>query len=397
MRQRTSWLLVIMLWAGIVGAQAENPTVTPINYGAVVNDTLTDELFYDWWLLDGSIGDELIVTMSASDGLAPLIGLLSPTRDLIARSDDGEPNATTELRTTLEANGEYVIVATRVGNADGETFGAYTLSVSRDVPPPPERVDPYREVEFTCNAGSAVNLLTLEIQEDADQTRFIGVSVYGLDGLVPVLRTTLEFDFEPYSDQFCIDPVGSEGVGNGEGDTLRLPNDDAPHTYVGGDVARTNFADAPDFGILQLNVGAMTDRDGGRFVVVIDGFTVGPDGDRDLFQMGLGPLLREGTLDVYMISDKTTRLDPALERVDADYETLRLCDDAAIPPCDDVPPIDGFATFASEYERTVTAGRFDAGLRLQPGAPDVLRVLAGSFDGRTSGGYTLVIIGEYAP
>ncbi len=386
-------LLALLLPAGAAAQGDPNrPGVFPIGYNVQMAETITEGGIYDWWQFDGVPGDQIRVTMTASEGLEPLIGLLTPNRDLVARSEDGNADSTVVLTHTLEESGEFTIVATRVGNADGTSTGRYELLLERTNVPvePPNR---YREVTFMCNQEEVSNVLTLAIEDDNAQTDFIGVSVYGLDGFQPSLRSTLEFDFAPYYDQFCFRPSDGDGPGFGRGDTLQLPGED--EITITDNAVKTNFQDASAFGVYELNIGAVDDAPG-RFVVVIDGMTVGRDGDRDLLEIGLGPLAREDSVRVYAVSDKTSRLDPFIELVDEDIDRLRGCDDAGRRDCDEVAAIDGFQTTSVALERTLTGGPFDAGLLLAPGEPGRMLVLFGGFEGRTYGNYSIVIIGEYS-
>ena len=393
---RIYWLLLFLVLLIPVGIAAQNdphrPSVLPLSYNATVTETITEGGIYDWWQFDGIAGDQIRVTMTATEGLEPLLGLLSPPQDLVARSEDGEANSTVTLVYTLETTGEFTVVATRVGNADGTSTGVYQLLMERTNAPtaPPDR---YREVTFMCGGNEASNVLTLAIEDDNDQTDFIGVSVYGLDGFEPSLRTQLEFDFEPYYDEFCYQSSDGDGPGYGRGDTLQLPGEEM--LTISDNAIRTSFQDASAFGLYELNVGAVNDTPG-RFVVVIDGMTTGRNGDRDLLEIGLGPLAREDSVRVYAVSDKISRLDPFIELVDEDINQLEACDDAGLRDCAGTPTIDGFSTTSVEYERTLEGGTFDAGLVLAPGEPGRMMVLFGGYDGRTYGDYAIVIIGEYS-
>jgi len=388
------WALVLSLLPA--AAQEDLPiTVAPLTPGVPVADTITDEGFYDWWLFDGQPGDVVTVEMAADAGLAPLVGLLAPGQELVARSEDGVPDATVTLTHTLEAAGEYRIVATRTGNADGTTTGEYVLSVERIRASRPAEPDRYREVSFMCEREETENVLTLAFEDDDDGAEDIRVSAYGLDGFRAVLRTQLEFDFDPFEDEFCYRAVDGVGPGYGEGDVLQLP-DEEPIT-ISAEGVRTAFSGVNELDLIEMNLGDISDE-GGRYVVAIEGMEIAPGGDRDLLEVGLGPLARDGVLYIYAISDKSTRLDPALQIIDEGRDVLYECDDAGRRDCADVPPIDGFSLEISlEDGGTITAGPFDAGLRLEPSAPEKIRVLVGGFDGRTAGNYTLLLVGEYEP
>jgi hypothetical protein len=388
-RYLLSFVLLVPL--GHILAQSEDaPTVAPLNIGATITETITENAIFDWWVIELDANQTINITMTAEDGLAPLLGLLNEESALVDRSQDGQPNSTVTLEFTAEESGEYRIVATRAGNQSGTTSGSYTLQAGRPTIQATPTANPYREVTFTCDgADEFVNLLTLEIEEDPEQSEVVDVSVYGLGGADPILRNTLEFDFEPFTDQFCV-RGNQAGVGGGMGDRLQLPDEDE-RSFEDG-VPKTNF-NPPDAFDIQMNIGAAA-PDGGQYVVLISGFTIAPDGDRDLLEVGLGPLARNSALDVYAVSDKSSRLDTFVERIDAGTTVLEDCDDAGQRDCEQVPSIDGLAWYSAEYDRTVRGGRFDGGLRLTPSTPDTQRILFGAFDGRTSGDYTIVIIGE---
>lgn len=391
--------LLVMLWilAGGLPLYAQQPddvTVAPIVGGSLVQDEISTAAFYDWWYLDANVGDTLRITMTPLEQtLAPLIGVLSPTRNLVGRSEDGQLGQALVYNHPVEEAGEYIIVATRVGNANGTSVGMYTLQVEIIAPSAPATPDPFREVTFVCNSTDAANLLTLGIQDDPEQSETVSVSVYGLDGLVPVLRSTLVFDFEPFRDQFCIDALGGRGAGYGEGDMLQLAGSDA--LLIGtGQTAKTNYQQASAFGLLRLNVGSL-ERSTGRYVVVIDGLHIGRDGDSDIFELGLGALAQASEVYVYAVADKRTRLDVSVRLLDDGFNPLADCDDAALRECADTPPINGFAWYSAEFDRRIEGGRFDAGVPLVTGSTARQLVAVRGYEGRTYGSYSLVIIGEF--
>lgn len=367
-------------------------TIAPINFGETVSDVISEAYFYDWWEVSLLAGQEIEITMTGRDGLEPLIGLLSPERSLVEQSEAGAANGSVGLRYESEADGTHVIIATRAGNESGTSIGAYTLSLDLVEA---AGVDPYREVLFTCQAEEVTNALTFAVQDDPEQTEFIGVTVYGLDGFIPALRTTLAFDFEPFADQFCTPSEGGEGPGWGQGDTLRLPGINEG-TVIEENAVKTTFRDANEFGLLRFNLAAWGESTG-RYVIVIDGLEIGRNGDRDLIELGLGPLARETTLYVYAVGNPNTRLDTHIDQIDNARTVIASCDDAGLRDCAAVPSIEGFEAVSVEYQRTVSGSRFDAGMALQPGTPDRMLLRISGFEGRTYGEYAIVIIGEFPP
>ncbi len=387
---KAMFMTSVLFWGAVPLLAQGNPnniTVAPISFDVPNEDIITEAYFYDWWLVQLRADQQISVTMTAQDGLEPLVGLLDPNRTLVERSDDGAPNTTVSLTYTAPEAGEYTIVATRAGNADGTSVGTYTVTVA-DVTPN-TNIDPYREVTFDCEGQEAANALTIEITEDKQEDapeQFMTASVYGLAGLQPGLRTTVELDFDPYFDQFCI------AEGRFREDRLQLPGGD-PIAWE-AQVPRTNFQNINDLTRIQLNVGALNGTSG-TYVIVIDGLAIERGGDRDLLEIGLGPLAQNEAVLVYAVSDKSTRLDSSVARIDPETNAMTTCDDAGSRDCEDVPAIDDFEWYSAEHGTTVSGGRLDGGIRLTPNSPDKQQVLVASFDGRTYGDYSVVIIGQF--
>src|SRR5690606_19871969 len=110
------------------------PVTTFIAFDDIVTETLTETAFWDWWQIQANEGDIIVADMIAEDALEPLLGILGPDGDLLDRSEDGPPGGSVSLEYTTPAAGEYTIVATRVGNANGTSTGPYTLQVRRANP-----------------------------------------------------------------------------------------------------------------------------------------------------------------------------------------------------------------------------------------------------------------------
>jgi len=362
------------------------PRADPMPINAVVDETLTDAAFYDWWLIQVAAGETLIVEMRAGPTLAPLLGVLDPSGTLVARSADGVPGGTVTLEYTAAAAGEHIVVATRVGNRDGDTSGTYQLSVRRpgDLPASESL---YQQVTFRCDAMEIANAVTLEFAEDPQQYAGYVISVYGLDAFVPVIRIALE---NVNVTDCARNPDGMDG------DVLTLPGME-PLTITGPlleQAAQLSIIGSTYPGPVTLTVGSLNSAPG-RFVVVVQGFHIDPASDNDALLVGQGPLAARRPLALYMIADKTSRLDPAL-RLSADTDPARAlaCDDAGSRRCRDLPSAEGLRAAVSTGGAEVVGGRFDAGLLLRSGAPELLAAELSSFQGSTSGGYALVLLGE---
>ncbi len=386
------WKTVLMLAAALAllrPAQAQNddaPRADPMPINAVVDENLTDAAFYDWWLIQVAAGETLSIEMRAGPTLAPLLGVLDPSGTLVARSADGALGGTVTLEYTAATAGEHIVVATRVGNRDGDSSGTYRLSVRRpgDLP---AGENLYQQVTFRCEALEITNAVTLQFAEDADQYTHYVISVYGLDAFTPVIRIALE----NVNVTDC--SRNSDGM---DGDVLTLPGAE-PLTFTGPlleQAAQLSIIGATYPGPATLTVGSL-DGAPGRFVVVVQGFHIDPASDRDAVQVGQGPLAARRPLALYMIADKASRLDPALSLgADTDPARALACDDAGSRRCRDLPSAEGLRAAVITGGADVVGGRFDAGLLLRPGPPELLAAELGSFQGSTSGGYALVLLGE---
>ncbi len=387
-------MLLLLFVALPVMAQDDRGFVdAPIQYDQTVAQGITNDEFFDWYRLQATAGDIIFIEMQAADGLAPLIGLLDPALELVARSDEGEPDGIVSMEYTASESGEYTIVATRAGRDTGTTTGTYALIVSRvggAAAPTPE--NPYTPVVLPCGDYEMTTAVQLRLTDDGNQVDYFRISIYGLDGFNPVIHLVIEdAGLTDCSQDAAVMPGDSVTLPAGlGGDSLTLPAD----TPAEGRAAQLRINSAAQLGSLVLTLGS---RDGaaGRYVALIQGFTIGVE-DLDTLELRLGPLARDTALYVYMLADPTSRLDPFMQLLPEDSGIS--CDDAGRRGCETTPVIDGFSAFINADDGwQVTGGRFDAGLMLTPGSPDPLEVQFGSFRGSTTGGYTLLLVGELPP
>lgn len=377
------WLLLVAL---PLAAQDDVPVVSDIAYDDFVEDSITASAFFDWWRVQAVEGDIMVVDMAASGGLEPLLAILDPGGDTVARTE-GAANATIQLEYTVPATGIYTLVATRVGSVDGTSTGAYSLRVRR-ANLPSVRPNPYQDVTFRCQDFEAATAVTLTFAEDTKTDLFHRFTVYGLEGFRPVIRVNLSAtpDFEDCS------PDAEQTVN----DTFTLPGE-APYTITSDTLdsaAQLALGGAENMGTITLTIAG---RDGtpGRYVALIEGFSIERGGDRDIVEVRLGPLAAKSTrLLVYMVAKPNSRLDPFMALPDEE----RACDDAGRRGCEDVPSLAGASFILHDREGvTITADRQDAGLILAPGSPDPMTLVLSSRGGDTYGDYVLVLIGELPP
>jgi hypothetical protein len=91
----------------------------------------------------GSAGDTVTITMSRAGGdLNSYLYLLDGQGQLLFEDNDsGGDNGDARIVYTLPADGAYLIVATRLGQAQGTTSGSYLLELSSDAVAPPPLVE----------------------------------------------------------------------------------------------------------------------------------------------------------------------------------------------------------------------------------------------------------------
>jgi hypothetical protein len=382
--------LIILITVFPVHAQEDRVTTSAIAYGQVVEDTLTVESFYDHWIFNGSEGDAVLIRMAAADGLAPLIGVIDAGGDLLARSDampdgtlvDAPVNGVAELRFTLPESGQYTIIATRVGNADGITTGSYKLSLIEEEVPATRDL---QDVVFRCDEYEITTAATIEFSGEGDDGAYYRITVYGLDGFQPYIRVTVPFEqgvtdctsdgSKTIGDEYTLDNRATVTVSEGSPYT-------AQHILTGMEA----------LGQLTLVIGSRNGEPG-RYVAVIEGLSINTPGDVDRMNVRLGPLAAETEMFLYMVRDSSTRIDPQM-RMEAENPVIDfICDDAGRFDCADIPA-------ATLYQVTmqdgvmVSGGRLDAGIRIATGNPDRVTVQFRSRSDTTSGAYAVLMIGE---
>ncbi|MBZ0303065.1 MAG: hypothetical protein K8J31_25185 [Anaerolineae bacterium] len=380
--------LIALLLVGPLFAQDDLPLSEPINYDDSVTDDLTQRAFWDWWHIQAAQGDVIVVDMQAREMLEPLLGILDPDGTLVARSDDGTAGGSVSLEYTVQQEGEYTLVATRVGNENGTSDGPYALRVRR-ANEVPARENAYQEVTFRCQDYEAANAATIEFADDPEQATYYLISVYGLDGFEPVIR--VQFSAVDLTD--CSRDV--QGV---SGNRYALPGEDPitltdPAVYT-DHTAQLLITSAAPVGTVTLTIGS-ANASPGRYLALIEAFTIEP-GDEDGIRIGQGPLASALPLTLYMVADSKSRLDPSIHWTN-ETTAGAICDDAGRRGCEGVPSPEGLAVYIAEQDAEITADRFDAGLVLPPGPPALRDVTLTAFDQRTSGPYALVLMGELPP
>jgi len=396
-------ILILSVSTSAIAQENDEPLIADISYGMTVAETITDFSFFDWWQLEVTLGDKVVISMDAEDGLQPLIGLLDSNGDIVARSDlatVAEVDGTAFLQYDALTEGLHTIIATREGRDQGTTTGSYVLTVTNRNNVEITRPNPFLEAEFRCSEWLLTNALTFEYREDVilpdeiipgQVTEFYRFSVFGIDGFEPVLRLQSDILMDRPLD--CTDSARAT-----EGSQLSLPilESDYVVTEESADnvtmVTLTNSGEGDPLGDVAISVSAK-EGTGGRFVLVMEGMEIHDRSDEDAFLIRRGPLASDTILDVYIIGYPNSRMDPILELYDAEADITKFCDDIGTEDCADLLDLTQLAVTVGEDGASYQGDRFDAGIRLDnPENPS--EVLTIRSRANTTGNYLVVFVGE---
>ncbi len=374
-------------------AQNEPPpeTVEEILYGTMVEDTITQRAFYDWWTVEAVEGDQMRISMAAAGGLEPLLGILDPTGTLVTRSEEGAADSTILLDYTVPSSGQYIIVATRAGNEAGSSTGSYILRLALANQPTTIASADYQAVVFRCPdvQGDIATAATIRFGDDAREGMLYRMTVYGLDGFRPVIKInfTAQEPFEACNTNADL-MIGDQFTLPGE-ETRTVSEADLPN------MSQFLIRGAEEVGVITLVIGSEGETPG-RYMAIIEGLTLDTADDLDGIEARIGPLAAERTsMSIYMVAAPGSRLDPFITR----FDTQQSCDDAGRRGCKDVLAFTGAGAVLNEGGKVteLIGDRSDAGLLLPPGSLDPVPVEVSSRAGATYGDYALIFIGELPP
>jgi hypothetical protein len=259
----------------------------------------------------------------------------------------------------------------------------------------------YGPVTVLCNGAEVDTLVTIafgqsEVQQSLNTRVRYGFYIYGLEGLLPalVLRTG-SADGQP-AEGLITTNVCVENAADVLGDRFRLP-DGTSGTVTEETldaVAQLNVTSEGNYGVLTAAFVARGGS-GGRYIAFVDGLTLDPANDTDLFRVRVGPRAAlHQPLDVYVVAvGENNRLDPVLRVIEPTGAIGASCDDAGRRGCAGIPPVIDVGVVLN-YGTRIVGDRFDAGLRLPPGW---VTLEVASFGGNTRGDYALLFIGGIAP
>jgi hypothetical protein len=391
------WIGALLLMASAVSAQQGSFTPSgDIFYGEEIVDRIDDERFFDSWRFFARANDIFMIRMSASEGLAPLIGVLNPGGNLLVSSGDTPPNGEATVRFTAPEEGFYLIIATRMGNENGDTVGAYTLRIDW-INAPPTRDPAYQDVIFDCAGQSAATALTLLLYPDPGIS--LTVRAYGIDGFRPALA----YRYRVSGESGCTTAPAPDGdVVIFPGSTPRTTSPDLPS-------AALTTPPSDNFSEVRIVLGGLNDAPG-RFMLTITGLRINqtpPTDERgvpiptdlDDLWIRMGPRVSTSAdgIALYMIAADGARLDPFMRP----FGQEEGCDDAgrraaAGRNCDDVPAIIGAGVALSDGLR-YQADRFDAGQIIPPGDTQPYYYALTTLNRSTYGDYAVIILGELPP
>jgi hypothetical protein len=126
------WLMLGLLAFGAIDMAFAQDDVNEIAYGDEIEGEITADQFELDYVFMGNEGDLVMIQMlptSNTSQLDPKLQLKSDTGEILVENDDFiYPSAV--LITSLPAEGEYTITATRFDGQDGDTEGGYTLRLT---------------------------------------------------------------------------------------------------------------------------------------------------------------------------------------------------------------------------------------------------------------------------
>ncbi len=95
-----------------------------------VSGQISDNVPYELWEFEAFAGETLTITMTATSGnLTPYLGLLTNDEETVLAESGSNGSGVAQLAYTFDADGTYVLLATREGVDEGFTSGGYTLRI----------------------------------------------------------------------------------------------------------------------------------------------------------------------------------------------------------------------------------------------------------------------------
>ncbi|MBK9122536.1 MAG: hypothetical protein IPM16_05355 [Chloroflexi bacterium] len=379
-------LLIAVLTGSAAAQQDDSVTTTVILPGTEVTGVISAGALFDVWEFEGRAGEEYRVEMTGSDGLAPLVGLRSTSGDIVVASNvladgstaESEPNGSALLLFEIPSDGSYALIATRAGASTGRTTGSYILrfDLMRQPEPTP---DTQADVTFRCGDDVLPAALALIVGDQGEQGDGLTVTVFGLDGFVPVVRLDRGDGQSP-----CVDE--SAALTSDEWFVASLP-DGTEVTFDDSNneasvLLRHEHGDTPV--PVTITIGGRGTLSG-ALVVVVEGLTIEREGDVDAVVVQPGPRARGSDMILWMLRAGFSRLDPLIEVAEG-----AACADVGLRTCDE--SLRGVSVARRNGAETVwQTDRLDSVGRLTLSELAGVETRLSSGNPRTTGGYTLVL------
>ncbi|MCS6835906.1 MAG: PPC domain-containing protein [Anaerolineae bacterium] len=213
---------------GVLAAQGST-----LRYGVPVTNLITDSQFEWYYTFRARQGDILNIELVRSSGtLDPLLKVLDSDRFLLDSNDDEAPDTrNAALRNFfVERDGVYVVVATRYGEAAGDSVGSFVLTISEaassgvgNSPRAPAPIGYNQTLEASLDNRQSVRYYRFIGQEDD----LITASAEQRSGRLDPVLTLADADMQPLRS----DDDGGGGK-NARIERFRLPYSGVFHLIV---------------------------------------------------------------------------------------------------------------------------------------------------------------------
>lgn len=187
---------------------------------AQYDDAITNDANIATYILEASVGDELVAEMYRVSGdLIPFMALADEDGNFVTRTIFGDNEQQAVIEYTFEVAGTYELYATRLDVEDGDTVGDYFLSITgvEDIDPAPaSNVIPNRNASYLV-FGDIYNITHVSGRVDESNIR-IPYFMY-LDGDHPTVVI---------AESTAGDLIPMLILRNGDGNVLQLGTSNSP-------------------------------------------------------------------------------------------------------------------------------------------------------------------------
>jgi hypothetical protein len=129
----------VLIWSSVSVSTATPPYQSPqipIQYGATVEETISDEQPIVSYVFDATAGDQIVATAESVNGdLDPFLTLSTFDGTVLASDDNSAGDTNAQISYTLPVADAYVLNVTRSSEAPGNTTGLFQLTLVQGPPP----------------------------------------------------------------------------------------------------------------------------------------------------------------------------------------------------------------------------------------------------------------------